>query len=135
MFADGREMERMVRDGRVAGVLDLTTADLADGSAGPDRLTAAALAGVPQVISVGGLTGTPERLDRIGQDLAHKASAARGPTVVLLPTRGCDPVLAQSVCNWAYPPELVEEIDAHINDPAFAEAAASKLLGLMGRVS
>src|SRR5207237_906701 len=57
----GRTMEAFVGDGLIAGVLDVTTTELADElvggelSAGPDRLTAAGLRGVPQVISVGAL--------------------------------------------------------------------------------
>ncbi len=57
----GRAMEGLIRDGRVAGVLDLTTTELADElvggilTAGPDRLEAAGRAGVPQVVSVGAL--------------------------------------------------------------------------------
>jgi uncharacterized protein (UPF0261 family) len=57
----GQAMEGLVRDGRVAGVLDLTTTELADElvggvlSAGPDRLEAGVRKGVPQVISVGAL--------------------------------------------------------------------------------
>jgi uncharacterized protein (UPF0261 family) len=126
VFADGRAMERHVCEGMVAGVLDLSPVELADPALAPERLTAAALAGVPQVISVCGLNGSPEQLDRIGQDLAQKASAARGPTVMLLPS-GADAVLAQSIRNWAYPPGLVEEID----DTAFAEAAARRLVGMV----
>jgi uncharacterized protein (UPF0261 family) len=55
----GQTMERLVRDGLIAGVLDITTTELADElvggvlSAGPDRLTAAGASGVPQVVSVG----------------------------------------------------------------------------------
>jgi uncharacterized protein (UPF0261 family) len=54
-------MESLIRQGHFAGVLDLTTTELADAlvggvfSAGPSRLTAAAAAGVPQVISTGAL--------------------------------------------------------------------------------
>ena len=50
----GRAMEGLIRDGLVAGVLDITTTELADElaggilTAGPDRLTAAGLKGVPQ---------------------------------------------------------------------------------------
>ncbi|HEY1186338.1 MAG TPA: Tm-1-like ATP-binding domain-containing protein, partial [Gemmata sp.] len=57
----GRTMEGLIRDGLVAGVLDITTTELADElaggilSAGEDRLTAAAVAGVPQVVSLGAL--------------------------------------------------------------------------------
>jgi uncharacterized protein (UPF0261 family) len=178
----GRTMEGLIRDGLVAGVLDITTTELADElaggvlSAGPDRLTAAALAGIPQVISVGALDmvnfgppdtiperyngrrfyphnpnvtlmrTTPEENDTLGKRIVEKASAARGPTKVLLPLRGvsaidvegqpfwwpeADDALFQSIRNWAYPPELVEEIDAHINDPAFAETAAGRLLEML----
>jgi uncharacterized protein (UPF0261 family) len=66
----GRTMEGLIRDGLVSGVLDITTTELADElaggvfNAGRDRLTAAALAGVPQVISVGAMDmvnfGPPE---------------------------------------------------------------------------
>ena len=55
----GRTMESLCEDGLLAGVLDVTTTELADElvggvlSAGPDRLTAAARKGVPQVVSVG----------------------------------------------------------------------------------
>lgn len=57
----GQAMEGLIRDGRIQGVLDLTTTELADEhiggvlSAGPDRLEAAGRAGVPQVVSLGAL--------------------------------------------------------------------------------
>ncbi len=122
--AGGRALERGIAEGRFAGVLDLTTAELADqlfggiAGAGPDRMTAAALRGVPQVIGVGGLDGvlfgpkesipakfagrrfhelspsltlmrtTPEENDRLGLEIAQKACAAKGPTAILLPLRG-----------------------------------------------
>ncbi|KAI1198158.1 hypothetical protein F5X97DRAFT_300090 [Nemania serpens] len=59
--AGGRAMERLVREHRLDGILDLTTTELADElvggvfSAGADRLTAAAKAGIPQIVSVGAL--------------------------------------------------------------------------------
>ncbi len=120
----GRTMEELIRDGLVNGVLDLTTTELADElvggvmAGGPDRLTAAAIMGVPQVISVGALDmvnfgppetvpakfqdrrfhhhnptvtlmrTTPEENDRLGKEIAEKACAARGPTAILLPLRG-----------------------------------------------
>jgi len=120
----GRTMEGLIRDGLVNGVLDLTTTELADElvggvmAAGPDRLTAAAIAGIPQVISVGALDmvnfgppdtlptrfrhrrfhhhnptvtlmrTTPEENDRLGKEIAEKACAAKGPTAILLPLRG-----------------------------------------------
>ena len=55
----GRAMEALVRSGFFAGVLDLTTTEVADEvvggvlSAGSSRLTGAAELGVPQVVSLG----------------------------------------------------------------------------------
>jgi uncharacterized protein (UPF0261 family) len=55
----GQAMESLVREGVIAGVLDITTTELADEhvggflSAGPLRLTAAASLGIPQVVSTG----------------------------------------------------------------------------------
>ena len=57
----GRAMEGLVRSGFLAGVLDVTTTELADElvggvlSAGPDRLMAAGELGLPQVVSLGAL--------------------------------------------------------------------------------
>jgi uncharacterized protein (UPF0261 family) len=66
----GRMMEALIRDGFFAGVLDITTTELADElaggalSAGPHRLEAAGETGIPQVVSVGALDmvnfGPPE---------------------------------------------------------------------------
>ena len=55
----GMTMESFIQDGMIRGVLDITTTELADElvggilTAGRDRLTAAGLHGVPQVISLG----------------------------------------------------------------------------------
>ena len=55
----GQAMESLIDEGLIAGVLDITTTELADElvggilSAGPQRLTAAGRRGIPQVISVG----------------------------------------------------------------------------------
>src|SRR5262249_48846522 len=163
----------------ISGVLDLTTTELADElvggelSAGRDRLTAAALRGVPQVISLGALDmvnfgprhTVPDRLrdrrfyqhnpnvtlmrttpgenDVLGKEIAEKASAAGGPTAVLVPLRGvsaidaagqpfwwpeADAALFQSLRNWMSPRVKLIELDLHINDPPFAQAAAETLL-------
>jgi uncharacterized protein (UPF0261 family) len=59
--AGGAAMEALIDRGVVAGVLDLTTSELADElgggvcSAGPGRLRAAARRGIPQVVAPGGL--------------------------------------------------------------------------------
>ena len=55
----GQALESLAAEGLLAGVLDITTTELADElvggvlSAGPDRLTAAGRACIPQVVSVG----------------------------------------------------------------------------------
>ena len=57
----GQAMEALIRNGQIAGVLDLTTTELGNdilggrASAGPDRMTAAATHSIPQVICLGGL--------------------------------------------------------------------------------
>jgi uncharacterized protein (UPF0261 family) len=55
----GRVMETLISEGKIAGVLDITTTEWADElvggvlSAGPGRLEAAARSGVPQVVAPG----------------------------------------------------------------------------------
>lgn len=154
----GGAFESAVRAGTFAGVLDLATQELAVAlrrgtSAGSNRLTAAALAGVPQVISLGGLDGvspgprtTPEECDRLGQEVAMKACAARGPTAIVVPLRGlssldveggphwlpeANAALFQSLRNWVYGVDLIE-LDLHVDDPEFGVACAEALLKLMG---
>src|SRR5437868_9281008 len=57
----GQSMEALAKGGFLAGVLDITTTELADDlvggvlSAGPDRLEAAGELGLPQVVSLGAL--------------------------------------------------------------------------------
>jgi uncharacterized protein (UPF0261 family) len=120
----GRSMENLVRAGMISGVLDLTTTELADElvggvfSAGPDRLTAAAGAGIPQVVSFGALdmvnfgppdTVPPKFKDRkfhihnasvtlmrtspaenaeIGKRVAARLAPAAAPVTVMIPHRG-----------------------------------------------
>ncbi|MGI5204328.1 Tm-1-like ATP-binding domain-containing protein [Spirillospora sp. CA-108201] len=91
--AGGRALEGLVESGLLAGVLDLTTTELADDlvggvlSAGPDRLTAAGRHGVPQVVAPGALdmvnfgprATVPERF---GERLLY----VHNPTVTLMRT-------------------------------------------------
>jgi uncharacterized protein (UPF0261 family) len=120
----GEALEALVREGHFAGVLDMTTTELADElvggvlSAGPTRLSAAAEAGVPQVVSVGatdmvnflGRPTVPERFAgrkfhehnanvtlmrtsveecaAIGRELGSKVSGSTGPAAIFLPSRG-----------------------------------------------
>lgn len=73
--AGGRTMESLIRDGFIAGALDITTTELADTvcggvfDAGPERVQAAPAAGIPTVIVPGcvdmanfwGIESVPER--------------------------------------------------------------------------
>ena len=122
--AGGQSLEALVRDGFLAGVLDATTTELADEivggtlSAGPDRLEAAGVAGVPQVVSLGALDmvnfgpresvppefegrnlyvhnptvtlmrTTPDECAELGRTIGRKLSAATGPTVLFVPLKG-----------------------------------------------
>jgi uncharacterized protein (UPF0261 family) len=179
----GQAMESLIRDGMIAGVLDITTTELADElvggvfSAGPTRLTAAGQARVPQVVSIGALDmvnfrepesvpekfrgrkfhrhnptvtlmrTTPDENAQMGEELARKVSLAKGPSAIMLPLQGVsaidrdgqsfdDPAARAALYNAIRAhrgkAELVE-MDVHINDPAFAEACAQKLLELMGQ--
>jgi len=89
---------------------------------------------------------TPEENDELGKEIAHKASAANGPTAVLIPLKGvsaldaegnafwwpeADAALFQSLRNWMSPQVRLIELDLHINDAAFAETAARTLLEMM----
>ncbi|MFI9627939.1 Tm-1-like ATP-binding domain-containing protein [Streptomyces sp. NPDC052042] len=187
--AGGRALERLAAGGFLAGVLDLTATELADElvggvlSAGPDRLTAAGRAGLPQVVApgaldmvnFGGRETVPERfaerrllvhnptvtlmrttadeMAELGTLMGRKLAAAQGPTAVLWPSGGVSAVDAPggpfrdpeadaaglAALRTALDGSAVElrEMDAHLNDPAFAVAAADRLHRLIsaaGRV-
>src|SRR5262249_1563446 len=119
----GQSMEALAGGGLLAGVLDVTTTELADElvggilSAGPDRLTAAGQARVPQVVSLGALDmvnfgprdtvprrfegrklyvhnptvtlmrATPDECRELGRASGAKLSAAR-PTLLFAPLLG-----------------------------------------------
>lgn len=89
----GQAMEELVRGGFLAGVLDVTTTELADEivggilSAGPDRLEAAGEAGLPQVIAPGALDmvnfGPP---DTVPEKFRDRLFYQHNPTVTLMRT-------------------------------------------------
>ncbi len=89
----GRSMEALVRGGFLAGVLDVTTTELADElvggvlSAGPERLEAAGAAGLPQVVSLGALDmvnfGPRET---VPERFAGRNLYVHNPTVTLMRT-------------------------------------------------
>ena len=89
----GQAMEDLVRGGFLAGVLDVTTTELADElvggilSAGPDRLEAAGEAGLSQVIAPGALDmvnfGTR---DTVPEKFRDRLFYQHNPTVTLMRT-------------------------------------------------
>jgi uncharacterized protein (UPF0261 family) len=89
----GAAMEELIASGFVAGVLDLTTTELADDlvggvlSAGPHRLEAAGRAGLPQVVSVGALDmvnfGPRET---VPPEFGHRTFHVHNPSVTLMRT-------------------------------------------------
>jgi len=89
----GRTMENLIREGLIAGVLDITTTEWADQlvggvlAAGPDRLEAAARSGVPAVV-------TPACLDMINfwapqtvpKRFRHRRFYQHNPNITLMRT-------------------------------------------------
>ncbi|WP_134661375.1 MULTISPECIES: Tm-1-like ATP-binding domain-containing protein [unclassified Amycolatopsis] len=178
--AGGRALEGLAAGGFLAGVLDLTTTELADElvggvlTAGPDRLTAAGSHGIPQVVSLGALDmvnfgardtvpprfasrllyehnatvtlmrTTAEESAQLGEIVGRKLAAASGPTALVVPGRGVsaldtsgglfeDPAADEALTSAAIAAVAgsaveVVQVDAHINDPEFARAAAETLL-------
>ena len=89
----GQAMEDLVKGGFLAGVLDVTTTELADElvggilSAGPDRLEAAGASGLPQVVAPGALDmvnfGPP---DTVPEAFSDRLFYQHNPTVTLMRT-------------------------------------------------
>lgn len=127
----GRAMERLIDDGYLTGVIDVTTTELADElvggvlSAGPDRLEAAGVLGLPQVVSLGALDmvnfgpretvperfadrhfyihnptvtlmrTTPEENAKLGAIIARKLNSASGPVALFIPLRGVSAIAGE----------------------------------------
>ena len=120
----GRTMESLIADGYITASLDITTTELADEvcggvfSAGPDRMMAAARAGIPTVLVPGcvdmcnfwGIGTIAEKYKNrnlyqwnpnvtlmrtnveenriMGQMIAKAANESKGPVAILLPLKG-----------------------------------------------
>jgi uncharacterized protein (UPF0261 family) len=89
----GEAMESLITEGLIAGVLDMTTTELADElvggvlSAGPDRLSAAGRRGIPQVISVGATDMVNfGPVESIPDEFAGRTFYVHNPTVTLMRT-------------------------------------------------
>jgi uncharacterized protein (UPF0261 family) len=91
---------------------------------------------------------TAEESAEIGRRIAEKLNASTGPVTVLLPLKGLSQLDSEGGQFWS--PEAnralfdalranlrkeipVQEIDANVNDPAFADAAVQTLLGMLRR--
>jgi uncharacterized protein (UPF0261 family) len=85
---------------------------------------------------------TPEECAELGRRLGAKLSAATGPVALFVPLRGisaisgegapfydadADAALRDGLHETLAPSVEVHEIDAHVNDPAFALAMAARL--------
>ncbi|GAB3398743.1 Tm-1-like ATP-binding domain-containing protein [Humibacter soli] len=91
--AGGRAMESLCDQGFFAGVLDVTTTELADHlvggvfDAGPNRLTAAGRTGTPQVISVGALDMVNfGPMDTVPERFRHRNLYEHNSSVTLMRT-------------------------------------------------
>lgn len=181
--AGGRNLEPLIEEGLIAGVLDLCLMELTNylcgtlWKSGPNRLEAAGRKGIPQVVAPGAIDfvcwgGAPETLPprfrnrpthvhnpndtvvmattkekaRLGKLVAQKLNRATGPTAVLIPTQGFvesdrpggafyDPegrrAFITALKTHVEPRVKVVELDAHINDPAFAQEAVTILDDMM----
>jgi uncharacterized protein (UPF0261 family) len=97
---------------------------------------------------------TPDENAQLGKILAEKANAAQGPVEIFLPLRGVsilDSVTDQGPQPFWWPEAdaalfgaikqhvrgsiPVHEIDANVNDPAFARATTESLLAMLRRTS
>jgi len=89
---------------------------------------------------------TPAECEEIGRRIAAQLNKAQGPVVLVLPLRGvsmidaegqpfhdpeADRVLFDTLRGHVGPNVRVVEVDAHINDPEFAQVLVDELLRIM----
>jgi uncharacterized protein (UPF0261 family) len=132
----GKTMESLIADGFITASLDLTTTELADHvgggvfDAGPDRLFAAARAGIPAVLAPGCvdmcnfwavetipekhrgrklyqwnpnvtlMRTTPKENRAMGEWIARAANASTGPVAVLVPLKGVSQLDSPGGAFW-----------------------------------
>lgn len=177
----GRAMERLLDQRVLAGLIDITTTEIADLLFGgvlpalPDRLDVVARTGAPWAGSVGALDmvnfwapntvpdryrdrlfyhhnpnvtlmrTTPDENAQMGRWIGAKLNACKGPVRLLIPERGISALDVEGGPFWhpdanaalfnalqdtiADPSRLIR-LPHHINDPAFAKAAADTFLSL-----
>jgi uncharacterized protein (UPF0261 family) len=176
----GRAFEALAAQGAFAAVMDFAPQEVGNHlhgsaiSAGPDRMTAAGKAGVPQIVSTGcydlvDLVGwhelpehlrdrpahahnrlltsvimTPDERREMARVMCDKLAQAAGPVVFLLPVQGgnewdrpggplSDPegltAFVEAVREFCPANVTLVELEAHINDPAFHDAAMATIDG------
>jgi uncharacterized protein (UPF0261 family) len=132
----GKTMESLIADGYIAASLDITTTELADEvcggvfTAGPDRMLAAARAGIPTVLVPGcvdmcnfwALSAVPEKYRNrnlyqwnpnvtlmrtnveenrmMGKMIAKAANESKGPVAILLPLKGVSMLDSPGNAYW-----------------------------------
>ncbi|GFG02118.1 UPF0261 protein SACE_5696 [Aspergillus udagawae] len=116
--AGGKAMERLIREGQLDAVVDLTTTEVPDEvvggvlSAGPRRLIAAAEAGLPQIISVGACDmvnfGPRETVPARFRD-SQRLLYEHNPTVTLMRTT---PEECERIARF-----MAEKLKAHVAHP------------------
>jgi uncharacterized protein (UPF0261 family) len=177
----GRAMERLLDQGLLSGLIDITTTEIADLLSGgvlpalPDRLDVVARTRAPWVGSVGALDmvnfwapstvperyrdrlfyhhnpnvtlmrTTPDENEAMGRWIGEKLNACTGPVRLLIPEKGvsaldieggpfwnpdADAALFQALRTTITNPARILSLPLHINDPAFAKAAADTFLSL-----
>lgn len=178
----GRAMERLLDQGVLSGLIDITTTEIADLLFGgvlparPDRLDVVARTRAPWVGSVGALDmvnfwapgtvpdryrdrlfyhhnpnvtlmrTTPEENAALGRWIGEKLNACTGPVRLLIPEKGisaldieggpfwypvADAALFAALHDTIADPSRILVLPHHINDPAFAKAAADTFQSLM----
>jgi uncharacterized protein (UPF0261 family) len=178
----GRAMERLLDQGVLSGLIDITTTEIADLLFGgvlpalPDRLDVVARTRAPWVGSVGALDmvnfwapgtvpdryrdrlfyhhnpnvtlmrTTPKENGALGRWIGAKLNACAGPVRLLIPEKGvsaldieggpfwdpaADAALFGALKDTIADPARLAFLPLHINDPAFARAAADTFLSLM----
>jgi uncharacterized protein (UPF0261 family) len=89
---------------------------------------------------------SPAECAELGRIIADKLNQSTGPTVLFVPLKGvsaidkegqpfylpeADEALFDALRQHVRPPVELVELDMHINDPAFAEAMAGRLLAML----
>jgi uncharacterized protein (UPF0261 family) len=113
----GKSMERLVREGELDAVLDLTTTEVCDHltggvmNAGPHRLEAAAEAAIPNIISVGATDMTNfGPVNTVPERYKNRNLYEHNPVVTLMRTSKDE---ARQVGNF-----IVEKLKTHAKNPS-----------------